>query len=46
MRGFIFIFCLTESGDGFMEEEDEYSLSNSHYFMHDELIHICLQPCE
>lgn len=33
-----------ESADGLMEAANEYS--NSHYFMHDELIHICLQPCE
>lgn len=35
-----------ESADGLMEDADGYSLSTSHYFMHDELIHICLQPCD
>ncbi|KFM56645.1 Polycomb group RING finger protein 1, partial [Stegodyphus mimosarum] len=34
------------SVDSILEEIDDSSVSNQHYFLHDELIHICLQPSE
>ncbi|GFR31942.1 polycomb group RING finger protein 1 [Trichonephila clavata] len=38
--------CDEGSIDGIMEDSDDSSVSTQHYFMHDELIHICLQPFE
>lgn len=35
-----------EEDEPVSEESEGYSVSTSHYFMHDELIHICLQPYE
>ncbi|KAG8200044.1 hypothetical protein JTE90_001902 [Oedothorax gibbosus] len=35
-----------ESGDGMGEDCSDTSIPNQHYFMHDELIHICLQPLD
>ncbi|CAL1284990.1 unnamed protein product [Larinioides sclopetarius] len=35
-----------ESADGTLEDVEDSSVSTQHYFMHDELIHICLQPFE
>ncbi|XP_054716074.1 polycomb group RING finger protein 1-like [Uloborus diversus] len=35
-----------ESADGLVDDGDDSSASTQHYFMRDELIHICLQPLE